>query len=91
MQTHAATSAEPFSFHVNLADDWERRYLAKRLGVSEEILRASKRSSTNSARCPKWPVFHTPICTANWSTPPFPRAMSSTQTGCCCRHTAPCC
>ena len=41
MQPHAATSAEPFSFHVNLADDWERRYLAERLGVSEEALRAS--------------------------------------------------
>jgi hypothetical protein len=43
MQTHAATSAEPFSFHVNLADDWERRFLAERLGVSEETLRASTR------------------------------------------------
>jgi hypothetical protein len=43
MHTHAATSAEPFSFHVNLADDWERRYLAERLGVSEETLRASTR------------------------------------------------
>ena len=28
-------------FHVNLADDWERRFLAERLGVSEDALRAS--------------------------------------------------
>lgn len=36
-----ATSADAFMFHINLADDWERRFLADRLGVSEEALRAS--------------------------------------------------
>jgi hypothetical protein len=42
--THPITPATPanaFMFHVNLADDWERRFLADRLGVSEEALRAS--------------------------------------------------
>jgi hypothetical protein len=36
--------SEQFQFHVNLADDWERRYLAARLGVSEEALRANSHS-----------------------------------------------
>jgi hypothetical protein len=41
MNAHQHAATGPFSFHVNLADDWERRYLAARLGVSEEALRAS--------------------------------------------------
>jgi hypothetical protein len=36
---------QPFDFHVDLSNAWERQYLARRLGVSEEALLASSRSS----------------------------------------------
>jgi hypothetical protein len=41
MDQQQATLEEQLHFHVNLADRWERQYLARRLGVSEETLVAT--------------------------------------------------
>ncbi len=35
------SSAQPFQFHINLSDEWERKYLARRLGISEDALLAT--------------------------------------------------
>ncbi len=43
MNTHhfEDSSAHPFQFHINLSDAWERKYLARRLGISEDALLAT--------------------------------------------------
>ncbi len=45
---HDPSAVHTLEFHVNLANPWERQYLARRLGVSEEALLLSSPSDEPS-------------------------------------------